>query len=68
LLIKNLILINFSNQISLFFASYRNVPLALLSGIGIVSAVYLAINVAYFAVLDVDTIKSSNAVAAVKNL
>uniref|UniRef100_A0A915E9J0 Uncharacterized protein n=1 Tax=Ditylenchus dipsaci TaxID=166011 RepID=A0A915E9J0_9BILA len=42
----------------------RNMPLALLSGILIVSVVYFAINIAYFAVLDVDTMKSSNAVAA----
>lgn len=40
-------------------------PLALLSGILIVSIVYFLINIAYFVVLDVETIKSSNAVAAV---
>lgn len=40
-------------------------PLALLSGILIVTAVYVSINVAYFVVLDVETVKSSNAVAAV---
>lgn len=44
---------------------YRNMPLALLSGIFTVSAVYFSINLAYFAVLDVETVKSSNAVAAV---
>jgi uncharacterized membrane protein len=38
--------------------------MALLSGIGIVTLVYLSINMAYFVVLDVDTMKSSNAVAA----
>jgi len=43
----------------------RNMPLALLSGIFIVSCVYFLINIAYFAVLDVETMKSSNAVAAV---
>ncbi|CAI5440432.1 unnamed protein product [Caenorhabditis angaria] len=43
----------------------KNVPLALMSGIGIVTAVYVAINVAYFVVLDVDTVKSSDAVAAI---
>ncbi|CAD6184087.1 unnamed protein product [Caenorhabditis auriculariae] len=42
----------------------RNVPLALLFGIGVVTAVYVSINVAYFVVLDVETVKSSNAVAA----
>ncbi|GMR52305.1 hypothetical protein PMAYCL1PPCAC_22500 [Pristionchus mayeri] len=42
----------------------RNMPLALLSGILIVTAVYVSINVAYFVVLDVETVKSSNAVAA----
>ncbi|CAD5209629.1 unnamed protein product [Bursaphelenchus xylophilus] len=42
----------------------RNMPLALLSGIGTVTVIYLSINVAYFAVLDVETMKSSNAVAA----
>jgi hypothetical protein len=41
------------------------VPTALLSGIGIVTLVYLSINIAYFVVLDVETMKSSNAVAAV---
>lgn len=44
----------------------RNVPLALLSGIITVTVVYLTINIAYFVVLDVDTFKSSNAVAAVR--
>ncbi|KAH7718516.1 AAT-5 protein [Aphelenchoides avenae] len=42
----------------------RNVPLALLSGLIIVALVYLAMNIAYFAVLDVETVKASNAVAA----
>lgn len=42
----------------------RNVPLALLTGILTVTAVYVSINVAYFVALDVDTVKSSNAVAA----
>uniref|UniRef100_A0A1I8ABX1 AA_permease domain-containing protein n=1 Tax=Steinernema glaseri TaxID=37863 RepID=A0A1I8ABX1_9BILA len=42
----------------------RNVPLALMSGILLVTVVYLSINISYFIVLDVDTIKSSNAVAA----
>lgn len=42
----------------------KNMPLALLSGILIVSIVYFLINIAYFVVLDVETIKSSNAVAA----
>ncbi|KAI6179489.1 hypothetical protein M3Y98_00616000 [Aphelenchoides besseyi] len=42
----------------------KNVPMALLSGIGIVAFVYVLMNVAYFAVLDVETMKSSNAVAA----
>ncbi|CAI4229979.1 unnamed protein product [Auanema sp. JU1783] len=42
----------------------RTIPLALLGGIGIVTTVYVAINVAYFVVLDVETFKSSNAVAA----
>ncbi|PAV68201.1 hypothetical protein WR25_19347, partial [Diploscapter pachys] len=41
----------------------RNMPLALLSGISLVAIVYLAMNVAYFVVLDVETVKSSNAVA-----
>ncbi|EYC20601.1 hypothetical protein Y032_0021g305 [Ancylostoma ceylanicum] len=44
----------------------RNVPLALLSGIATVTAVYVSINVAYFVALDVETVKSSNAVAAVR--
>lgn len=44
---------------------FRNVPLALLSGLVIVALVYLAMNIAYFAVLDVETVKASNAVAAV---
>uniref|UniRef100_A0A914L9P1 Amino acid transporter n=1 Tax=Meloidogyne incognita TaxID=6306 RepID=A0A914L9P1_MELIC len=42
----------------------RNAPLALLSGILIVFLAYFCINIAYFAVLDVETMKSSNAVAA----
>ncbi|WKX89892.1 hypothetical protein Q1695_009046 [Nippostrongylus brasiliensis] len=42
----------------------RNVPLALMTGILTVTAVYVSINVAYFVALDVDTVKSSNAVAA----
>ncbi|KAK5965043.1 Amino Acid Transporter [Trichostrongylus colubriformis] len=42
----------------------RNVPLALLVGILTVTAIYVSINVAYFVALDVDTVKSSNAVAA----
>jgi amino acid transporter len=42
----------------------KNMPTALLTGIGIVTLVYLSINMAYFVVLDVDTMKSSNAVAA----
>ncbi|CAD5206642.1 unnamed protein product [Bursaphelenchus okinawaensis] len=42
----------------------RNMPLALLSGIGTVTLIYMSINVAYFAVIDVETMKSSNAVAA----
>ena len=40
-------------------------PLALITGIATVALVYITINVAYFIVLDVDTMKSSNAVAAV---
>lgn len=43
-------------------------PMSLLSGIGIVTLVYLSINLAYFVVLDVETMKSSNAVAAVSLL
>lgn len=42
--------------------------MALLTGISIVTLVYLSINIAYFVVLDVDTMKSSNAVAAVSYL
>ncbi|KAJ1347319.1 hypothetical protein KIN20_002351 [Parelaphostrongylus tenuis] len=42
----------------------RNIPLALLSGIATVTAVYVSINVAYFVALDVEAVKSSNAVAA----
>ncbi|PIO59298.1 hypothetical protein TELCIR_19242, partial [Teladorsagia circumcincta] len=42
----------------------KNVPLALLVGILTVTAVYVSINVAYFVALDVETVKSSNAVAA----
>ncbi|KJH53293.1 amino acid permease [Dictyocaulus viviparus] len=42
----------------------RNIPLALLFGIATVTAVYVSINVAYFVALDVETVKSSNAVAA----
>ena len=44
---------------------FRNMPLALLSGISLVAIVYIAMNVAYFVVLDVETVKSSNAVAVV---
>uniref|UniRef100_A0A0K0DBL0 Amino acid permease/ SLC12A domain-containing protein n=1 Tax=Angiostrongylus cantonensis TaxID=6313 RepID=A0A0K0DBL0_ANGCA len=43
---------------------FRNIPLALLSGIVTVTAVYVSVNVAYFVALDVETVKSSNAVAA----
>lgn len=39
--------------------------LAMLAGIGIVALVYIAINVAYFVVLDVDAMTDSHAVAAV---
>uniref|UniRef100_A0A914GV42 Uncharacterized protein n=1 Tax=Globodera rostochiensis TaxID=31243 RepID=A0A914GV42_GLORO len=42
----------------------RNAPLALLSGILIVFLIYFCINVAFFAVLDIHTMKTSNAVAA----
>lgn len=45
----------------------RNVPFALLTGISVVTAIYVAINVAYFVVLDVETVKQSDAVAAVPN-
>uniref|UniRef100_A0A7E4UPJ2 AA_permease domain-containing protein n=1 Tax=Panagrellus redivivus TaxID=6233 RepID=A0A7E4UPJ2_PANRE len=43
----------------------RNVPLALLSGIGVVTGIYFFINIAFFAVLDIDTMKNSAATAAV---
>ncbi|CCD68122.1 Amino Acid Transporter [Caenorhabditis elegans] len=43
----------------------RNVPFALLTGISVVTAIYVAINVAYFVVLDVETVKQSDAVAAI---
>uniref|UniRef100_A0A0K0DTX7 AA_permease domain-containing protein n=1 Tax=Strongyloides stercoralis TaxID=6248 RepID=A0A0K0DTX7_STRER len=43
----------------------KNVPLALLSGIIVVALIYISINIAYFVALDVDTMKSSNAVAAI---
>ncbi|KAL3117249.1 hypothetical protein niasHT_007652 [Heterodera trifolii] len=42
----------------------RNAPLALLSGILIVFLIYFCINIAFFAVLDIHTMKTSNAVAA----
>ncbi|CAJ0946171.1 unnamed protein product, partial [Mesorhabditis belari] len=42
----------------------KNVPMALLGGIATVTSVYVLINIAYFVVLDVETVKSSNAVAA----
>jgi amino acid transporter len=42
----------------------RNVPAALLSGIAVVTLVYVCLNISFFAVLDVETMKSSNAVAA----
>ncbi|KAI3413853.1 hypothetical protein GPALN_011331 [Globodera pallida] len=42
----------------------RNAPLALLSGILIVFLIYFCVNVAFFAVLDIHTMKTSNAVAA----
>uniref|UniRef100_A0A914VEG1 Uncharacterized protein n=1 Tax=Plectus sambesii TaxID=2011161 RepID=A0A914VEG1_9BILA len=42
----------------------RTMPLAMLAGIGIVAVVYVAINVAYFVVLDVDAMSDSHAVAA----
>jgi amino acid transporter len=43
----------------------RNVPLALLTGIGVVTIIYFFINLSFFAVLDATTIKETNAVAAV---
>ena len=43
----------------------RNVPLALLSGITVVTAVYFFINLAFFTVMDAETIKHTDAVAAV---
>ncbi|CEF65307.1 Amino acid/polyamine transporter I family-containing protein [Strongyloides ratti] len=42
----------------------KNVPLALLSGIIVVATIYIFINIAYFVALDAETMKSSNAVAA----
>jgi hypothetical protein len=41
-------------------------PLAILTGIGTVAFVYLTINISYFVVLDVEEMKNSTAVAAVR--
>lgn len=42
----------------------RNVPLAMLLGLGVITAVYLSVNVAYYYLLDVAAIRSSDLVAA----
>ncbi|MFH4981140.1 hypothetical protein AB6A40_007849 [Gnathostoma spinigerum] len=42
----------------------RTMPLAIIIGMSTVAGIYIAINVAYFVVLDVDTMKTSTAVAS----
>ena len=43
-------------------------PLSLITGITTVSLIYTAINVAYFAVMSVDEVKGTDAIAAVKKI
>ncbi|MFH4977556.1 hypothetical protein AB6A40_004265 [Gnathostoma spinigerum] len=42
----------------------RNMPLALISGIFTVTAIYILVNLAFFVVLDSQSLKDSNAIAA----
>jgi hypothetical protein len=41
--------------------------LALISGIFVVAVVYMTINVSYFVVLDLDAIRDTDAIAAVRS-
>lgn len=56
--------------VNIYEAEYfsRNMPLSLITGITTVSLIYTAINVAYFAVMSVDEVKGTDAIAAVKKI